>query len=112
VAVVLGLLLLYRDHGSRTSPGLWLPVVWLVLGGTRTVTQWLGADLTMASVDQYLDGSPIDRAIFSCLIAASLVVLIARWRRTTGVLVRNAPLLLFVLLCATSMPGLTFPIRP
>jgi exopolysaccharide production protein ExoQ len=106
---MVGLFLLYRDRGTRTSPALWLAVVWLVLGASRTVTQWLGADLATASPDQYLEGSPLDRAVFSCLIVAGLLVLIARRQRTRDVLIRNAPLLLFLLYCAASVAWSDFP---
>ncbi len=106
---IVGLFRLYRDRESRVSHALWLPVAWFSLGGSRTVTQWLGAGMYTESPDQYLDGSPIDRAIFSVLIVASLVILIARWERTREVLARNWPLLLFLLFCAVSVAWSEFP---
>jgi hypothetical protein len=39
---ILALFWLNRDRGTRPSPALWLPVVWMAIGGSRSVTQWLG----------------------------------------------------------------------
>jgi exopolysaccharide production protein ExoQ len=106
---VLGLFRLNRDPEARTSPALWLPIGWLALGSSRTVTQWLGAAPMASSPDQYIEGSPLDRAIFSALIMLSVLVLINRWQRTRNVLSQNTPLLLFFLFCAASAAWSDFP---
>ena len=100
--VILGLFLLNRDRQAKTSPALWLPVVWLAIGGSRNVTQWSDAAPAADLPRQYLEGSPLDRDIFTGLILISLVVLIRRAPRTRDLLKRNAPILLFFLFCAVS----------
>ena len=40
---IAGLFLLDRDRTTPTSLALWLPIIWLMLGGSRNVSVWLGA---------------------------------------------------------------------
>jgi O-antigen ligase len=105
----LGLFLLDRDRDPRTSPALWLSVVWLALGSSRNISQWFSGSLLTNSPNDYIDGSPLDRAIYTALILAGLVVLIARGQRSENVLRRNAPLLVFFLYCAASALWSDFP---
>jgi len=107
-AGVVGLFLLDRDRESRSSPALWLPVVWLAIGGSRNVSVWLGAGGPV-SADQYLDGSPLDRVLLTVLIIAGLIVVVARGRRTGNVLRQNGPLIVFFLYCAASALWSDFP---
>jgi exopolysaccharide production protein ExoQ len=109
---IAGLFLLDRDRGARVSPALWLPVVWLCLGGSRNFSLWLSASTSSmagVSADQYLEGSPLDRNILSALIAIGLIVLMARGQRTGEVLRRNVPLVVFFLYCAASIAWSDFP---
>jgi O-antigen ligase len=105
----LGLFLLDRDRHARTSPALWLPVVWLALGASRNVSQWFGAPMLTNSPNDYLEGSPLDRVIYTGLMVVGLIVLIARGRRSENVLQRNAPLLVFFVYCAASAMWSDFP---
>src|SRR5438128_10284952 len=79
--LLLGLFLLDRDQKSRTSPALWIPVAWVSIGASRAVSQWFGVTPAMGSPEQYLEGSPFDRFILTGLLAAGLIVLLARERR-------------------------------
>ena len=105
----LGLFWLDRDRERRTSPALWLPIIWLAIGGSRNVSQWLSPAGAGFSPDQILEGSPLDRAIMSGLIAFGLAVLAARRGRTLSVLGRNLPLLVFFLFCGVSLLWSDFP---
>ena len=104
-----GLFQLDRDREARTSPALWLPVVWLALGGSRNISQWLGAPILTNSPDDYLEGSPLDRAILTGLILLGVIVLFAREQRSREILRRNAPLVVFFLYCAASALWSDFP---
>src|SRR5439155_19424970 len=106
---ILGLFLLDRDRKAQTSIALWLPIAWLVLGGSRQVSVWLGASAFTQSADQYLEGSPMDRAILSGLITVGLLVLGARAQRTGEAMRRNVPLLVVLLYCAASTLWSDFP---
>lgn len=106
---ILGLFALDRDRKARTSKALWIPVVWLLLIGSRPVSQWLGAP-PFESPDQYLEGSPLDGAVFAVLIAVGLIVLAGRGRRVGTLLRGNGPILLFYLFCAASILWSDYPI--
>src|SRR3989454_1862861 len=106
---VLGLFLLDRDRNSRVSPALWIPVVWLSISASRMVSQWLGEVGTLASPDALAEGSPLDALIFAGLLAAGLVVLLARGERAGTFLRANGPLLVFFFYCAVSLLWSDYP---
>ncbi len=106
--VVLGLFALDRDRHARTSKALWLPVVWVSLAGSRMASQWFGLANTVRSVDQALDGNPLDRNILAGLLVAGLIVLFRRPQ--VGSLLRaNWPILAFFSYCAVSTLWSDFP---
>jgi O-antigen ligase len=106
---ILGLFLLDRDRNSRVSPALWIPVVWLSISASRMVSQWLGGVGTLASPDALAEGSPLDALIFAGLLAAGLVVLLARGERAGTFLRANGPLLVFFFYCAVSLLWSDYP---
>jgi len=101
--VILTLVLLDHDRKSRVSPALWIPVAWVSIGASRAVSQWFGVTPGTGSAEQYLEGSPFDRFILTGLLAAGLIVLLARGRRAGTFLRANGPILLFFLYCAVSV---------
>jgi exopolysaccharide production protein ExoQ len=109
VLLIGGLFALDRDRNVRTSPALWIPVVWLFLSGSRAASQWLvifgfpGAAVQSDSADYYLDGSPVDRNILFCILAAGVVVLVSRRKQVGTLLQENKLLLLFFLYCGLSV---------
>ena len=66
---IIGLFVLDRDRNARISKALWIPVLWISLSGSRMVSQWLGLSLRIATADQAVEGSPLDRNILAGLIA-------------------------------------------
>jgi O-antigen ligase len=106
---ILGLLWLDRERKSRVSPALWIAVVWVSIGASRAVSQWLRIGPVIESSDQYLDGSPLDRLILTGLLAAGLVVLLTRSRRVGALLRANGPLLVLLLYCAVSVLWSAYP---
>lgn len=67
-------------NSKSYSKALWIPFVWMFIAGSRFVSQWLNlGPPSIHSADIYMEGSPIDRAVFLFLIAASVMVLL--WRR-------------------------------
>ena len=107
---IAGLFLLDRDDDPRPSRALWLPVVWMIIGASRTPSQWFSGEVsTAAQVDLYLDGSPWDRLFLTAIMVVGLVVLIARARRAGPVLRANGPLIVFFLYCALSVLWSDYP---
>jgi exopolysaccharide production protein ExoQ len=102
---VLGLFLLDRDNTARTSKGLWIPVIWLLIAGSRPVSIWLGIGPvnSIQTADKYLDGSPFDKFLLSGLLAAGLYILVRRRVQVGKLLRRNSAILLFFAFCAISV---------
>jgi O-antigen ligase len=112
VVVIAGILLLFfldRERTSRASWPTWIPVVWLVLAGSRSVAQWLQLDSTLAASDQYLEGNPLDRMVYTGLLVLGLMVLVGRRRQVWRLLKANGPILLFFGYCAASLFWSEYP---
>jgi exopolysaccharide production protein ExoQ len=105
---IIGLIVLDRDRQSETSKALWLPVIWILIAGSRSVAQWLHMT-PPASTDLYLEGNPLDRTILTVLMAVALMVLLKRGRQSIAILRSNAPILLFFLYCAISLLWSDYP---
>lgn len=105
---ILGLFALDRDRSHLTSKALWIPVLWLLIGASRPVSAWLQV-APPSSADAYLDGSPVDRFVFTCLLAAGLIVLFTRANRVGTLLRENQLILLFFGYCAVSVLWSDYP---
>lgn len=99
---ILGLFALDRDRNVRTSKALWLPVVWLLINGSRPVSLWLQMGTRIDSPDKSVDGSPLDAFIFGILLMAAIIVLVGRRQQVGAFLQANWPILLFFAYCAFS----------
>jgi len=64
----------------------------------------------MDSPNQYLEGSPIDRAVYVVLLGAAILVLVSRSQRTLAFLRANPLILLFLFYCAVSVLWSDFPL--
>jgi O-antigen ligase len=109
VAGILGLFSLDRDSKTRTSKALWIPVIWLLINGSRTVSVWLNIGPAISQAEQYAEGSPLDATVFGILIAAGVLALNLRSRKVRGFLQQNLPILLFFSYCAISIIWSDFP---
>jgi exopolysaccharide production protein ExoQ len=95
-----------RDRRVRTSIALWIPVVWMLLA--TSASKWL--QITPGpSVDVNLEGNPIERNIFTGLLAIGIAVLISRGRKTSRLLRMNGPILLLVAYWAVSTLWSDYP---
>lgn len=114
VILIAGLFYLARDSKARTSPALWIAVVWMWLACSRAASQWLavfgwGQVWIIDTPDQYLNGSPLDRNVLTVLVSLGLIVLYRRRRKVLAVLVANMPTLLFFAYCAVSICWSDYP---
>lgn len=109
--LILGLFWLDRDKGSRVSKALWIPVIWWLLAFSRSVNQWLNFDVPVQGVtsDQLLEGSPIDRAVYSGLLALGGIVLVKRRSQVMKLLQENGPIIVFFFYCAVSIIWSDYP---
>src|SRR5919197_4636617 len=111
ILFVAGILLLFRlDRAGKreVSPALWIPTVWLLIAGSRLLSEWQIAS-GAESPDQYFDGSPIDRLVLGALLALGVAVLIGRHERTRAFLAHNPALLLLFAYFGTSVLWSDFP---
>jgi O-antigen ligase len=103
---ILGLFYLDRDETARMSRALWVPTVWLLLMSSRAPSIWFHVppDLRLGSrPEDYIEGSPLDRAVFTFLLLAALAVLVPRRERVWPMLRKNAAIVLFFSFCAVSI---------
>lgn len=106
--VIWQLFRLNREEEVRTSKALWIPTFWLFIAASRNVSAWLQYSGAGGS-DQYLEGSPLDRAVLSAVLALGVLVLISRSGRV-GLLIRsNLPILLYFFYCGISFIWSDFP---
>lgn len=98
-----------RDPDGRVSPAMWLPTLWLLICGSRSLTEWMAMRPAVSLAQQYSESSPIDAAFYAVLIVAGVVVLNRRSHRVMGFLRQNLPLLLFFGYCALSVLWSDFP---
>jgi exopolysaccharide production protein ExoQ len=109
---ILGLLYLDRGNTVRMSKAIWIPAVWLFLISSRPVSLWLGVAPSFSGVDAtetYVEGSPVDRAVFTFLLLTALSVLVARRRKVGPLLRKNWLILLYFSFCAVSIVWSDFP---
>jgi exopolysaccharide production protein ExoQ len=100
IAVILAIFYLDRNKEAHTSKALWIPVMWLMINGSRPVSMWFQSGPTLA--DEYANGSPLDATIFSVLVIAGLATLGTRWKQLGGMLRNNSALLAYIMYCVAS----------
>src|SRR5579872_5337553 len=101
---IAGLFFLDRDKNVRVSKALWIPTLWLFFCLSRSLSLWLGMSPPVTDMaSAYLEGSPIDRALFIGLEIVALIVVIGRARRVGAILRRNWPICLFFSYAALSI---------
>jgi O-antigen ligase len=76
------------------SNAIWIPLIWMLIGGSRFISHWLAPGRPISGVESYIEGSPVDRIIFLALILVSFVILSRR--RIDWSLILNRNLLIWV----------------
>src|SRR5947207_13856474 len=105
IAGILYLWRLYPSKRPRTSKAIWTPFLWLLIGSSRPVTDWLGG----GGGGNYEDGSPLDRTVLTFLLILGLVVLSKRVSPVKALLRANLPIILFFAYCLVSTVWSDFP---
>ena len=111
VCLVLILILFRLDNrlNPKPSAALWIPTVWMLIIGSRMVSQWLDFNAVMVSEETYTEGSPLDRNIFLVLIVTALVIVIARGVRLSQVVKANRWMFFFLVYCGMSIAWSDYP---
>jgi O-antigen ligase len=101
--------LMVRDMKARdsVSPALWIPLLWLLIIGSRPLSAWFGLQITG---DSQLDGSPFDRLCFLVLIISGLLVLVRRHVRWSNLIAKNKWLFIFFVYLGFSVLWSDYPL--
>src|SRR4030095_12086305 len=97
----------WKQH-PELSIAVWIPTLWLLILGSRSVSQWLNLS-TPTTADALLDGSPLDRTVFAILMACALVVLLRRRAPWGRIIVSHPWLMVFIAYCGLSVLWSDFP---
>ena len=103
--------LFWRDRKSSegVSRALWIPFIWMFLAGSRFASQWFNFNSPDFSSDSILEGSPVDRFIFTVLIVAGIIIIFRRgldWRK---IFIQNMWIWLFFIFGAISFFWSDYP---
>jgi exopolysaccharide production protein ExoQ len=92
------------------SGALWLPVLWLVLGCSRSVSAWLNIfGLPASGAASVEEGSPLDAWFCFGMIAAGFCVLNKRQVRLSEIVRNNGWLIAFLIYCFISIAWSDYP---
>src|SRR5262245_58462865 len=109
--LILGLIVFDRKAQKSPSAAVWIPFLWLLILGSRSVTEWiaLGTPVQQSEADVLAEGSPTDRMVFLLLILVGTVILARRRLSITQILRNNGALTMVFLYCAVSVLWSDFP---
>lgn len=88
---------------------LWIPLLWMMIVGSRFVSQWIEIGSGSLSASGIEEGSPIDRMVFGVLLLSGAIVLMQRRVRTSELLGHNKWLLVWFIYCGVSIGWSDFP---
>lgn len=98
-----------RDPKVRFSWPLLAPMIWLAIGGSRVLSEWLNATTGTTADTAYLEGNPLDRNVQAVLMVFAIVVLCRRSTKVGKIIRANWPILLFFVYCGISVLWSDFP---
>jgi exopolysaccharide production protein ExoQ len=111
--LTLALIVFLFRRDIRENPGigsaLWLPVLWLVLACSRSLTQWLNIFGFPVSLGTVEEGSPVDASFYFAMIIIGSCILLRRQVRLSEIVQNNGWLVVFLLYCLISIVWSDFP---
>jgi exopolysaccharide production protein ExoQ len=96
-----------RNPKVRVSKAVWIPLLWLLIAASRNISDWL--QMSGGGAGDYTEGSPLDRAVLSVILAFGVVVLARRGTRVWALVRSNLPILLYFVYCGISVLWSDFP---
>lgn len=98
-----------RDRKVKVPWALWLPMIWLLIGGSRNISEWLQLSGPGDAADRYMEGNAVDRNVLTGMMICGAIVLFQRKKQVAAILRANAPVILFFLYCGISIVWSDFP---
>jgi O-antigen ligase len=91
--------LLHRDSREepRVSSAVWIPIIWLLINGSRQVSQWVESGGPFFLAQRLEEGNPIDQAVYGALIVAGVCVIASRRVQVGEIIKNNLWITLFLL---------------
>lgn len=91
VLIVTALLLEYRRNHSVSWTVLLIPLLWMIIISSRSVSQWFSAGTLVDDfgIDLIEQGNPLDRIIYSVLMLGGIAILIKRAQLLKGTMRAN-----------------------
>jgi exopolysaccharide production protein ExoQ len=93
----------------KTSPALWVPLIWFFFIGSRSPSLWLGVSYVSDAVQALEQGNPLDRTVFSLLLLAAFAILVSRSFQWSQFVVQNSALALWLAFALLSVVWSDFP---
>jgi O-antigen ligase len=109
LVLLVALLLWDPAKEPKTSPALWVPLIWIFIAGSRLPGQWLGGEVVSVQAQAFEEGNPIDRTVFLVLIVLALGILVSRSFKWGDFFVRNTALVALVSFALVSVLWSDFP---
>jgi hypothetical protein len=98
---IAGLFFLDREKSAPASKAVWLPVIWLWLDGSRTISSWL--DIAAEN------DSPVDQLLAGVIIVAGFAVILRRRKSVVAVIRSGWPVFVYFVYCLISVVWSDFP---
>lgn len=97
--------LLRNDYKNRSdlSHALWIPLIWLIILGSRSVSVWLNPESVVETEMAYMSGNPINTVIYISLIAIGVFILSRRGKSLSLILKNNQWIIILFLYCMLSI---------
>jgi exopolysaccharide production protein ExoQ len=110
-AVIFAAFLYVRDVRQRpnVTGAVWLPVIWVVLMGSKSIPQWLHILHIPIPIGSQEEGNPSEAFVHSMLIIGGLYVLNKRVVSLSKVFENNGWLMAFLLYCFVAILWSDFP---
>ncbi|HLG59275.1 MAG TPA: O-antigen ligase family protein [Vicinamibacterales bacterium] len=104
--------LLVRDcrNAPKTQVGLWLPLTWILILGSRAPSYWFASDTSGMGVEAYEEGNALNQQVYLALITLGIIVLVRRSVDWGDILRRNRALFAFLAYCVLSALWADYPL--
>jgi exopolysaccharide production protein ExoQ len=109
ILFILFLLWLDRRDIEGVSAAVWIPQIWILISGSRSLSNWLGLHAPETGINVDLEGSPADRIVFLVLIFAGAMILKRRGLKWRDLFHRNRWMFLFFAFGAVSILWSDYP---
>jgi exopolysaccharide production protein ExoQ len=109
IILIISLFLLDRERKVSVSWALWLPMIWLLIGGSRNISEWLQLSSPGDAADRYMEGNAVDRNVLTAMMICGIVILAGKKEKVLSILRANVPVLLFFLYCGMTILWSEYP---